>query len=257
MINVSGAAETAARLGEERWAEVRTAFRAILRTAQARHRGRATMVSLDGISAIFDGPARAIGFAAEVVEQTRRLGLRAGAGLHTGDVDLTGNQVGGTATHLAARVASLAAPGEVLASGTVVGLAAGAGLAFETLTGRDRSSLPDDWQIFRLGTEHEDRAVVHSSAAITSPPVSSLTPREREVAALIAEGQSNREIGDALVISVSTVERHVANMLLKLGFRSRAQIAAWSASVNRQSAPLPLPHPVGTLASPLLTSAAD
>jgi pimeloyl-ACP methyl ester carboxylesterase/DNA-binding CsgD family transcriptional regulator len=251
VITVSGAARLAARLGDERWAEVRTAFRAILRTAQARHRGRATMVSLDSISAIFDGPARAIGFAADVVEQTRRLGLRASAGVHTGDVDLTGNEVGGAATLLAARVASLAAPGEVLTSGTVVGLAAGAGLAFETLTGRDQSSLPEGWQLYRLVPERVGQAPARGNPASAVLPMNVLTPREREVASLIAEGRSNREIGDALAISISTVERHVANMLLKLGFRSRAQVAAWSVSINQQTVTVPIPAPA------LLSAVAD
>jgi DNA-binding CsgD family transcriptional regulator len=155
--------------------------------------------------------------------------------------------------HLATRVASLAATGEVLASGTVVGLAAGSGLAFDVLSGRDQSSLPDGWQLYRLVMEHGDQmpAPVRTGAAIALPPVNALTPREREVALLIAEGRSNRAIGDALAISVSTVERHVANMLLKLGFRSRAQIAAWSATVARQAVPASIPAPV------LLSAVAD
>jgi DNA-binding NarL/FixJ family response regulator len=63
---------------------------------------------------------------------------------------------------------------------------------------------------------------------------STLTPREREIAALIARGLSNRAIADELVISQATVARHVANMLTKLGFGSRAQIAVW---VARQPGP--------------------
>jgi DNA-binding NarL/FixJ family response regulator len=63
-------------------------------------------------------------------------------------------------------------------------------------------------------------------------PPSTLTPREREIAALIARGLSNRGIADELVISPATVARHVTNILTKLGFTSRAQIAAWA--VNQQ-----------------------
>jgi len=256
VISVSGAAETAARLGEERWAEVRSSFREILRDAQSRYRGRATMVSLDGISAIFDGPARAIAFAAEVVEQTRRLGLRVGAGLHTGDVDLTGNELGGTATHLATRVASLAEPGEVLVSGTVVGLAAGSGMDFEPMEGRGRSSLPDGWRLYRLLHELPNAEAARVPASILVQPVNALTPREREVAAHVAHGRSNREIGDELTISVSTAERHVANILMKLGFRSRAQIAAWSASQTVPAA-WRTSGPALPAMMPLLTAAAD
>jgi DNA-binding CsgD family transcriptional regulator len=67
------------------------------------------------------------------------------------------------------------------------------------------------------------------TAAGTAGVPSTLTPREREIAALIARGLSNRAIADELVISQATVARHVANMLTKLGFSSRAQVAAWMA----------------------------
>jgi predicted ATPase/DNA-binding CsgD family transcriptional regulator len=72
----------------------------------------------------------------------------------------------------------------------------------------------------------EDPVLSYAGAA--TPP-SSLTPREREIAALVASGRSNKAIAEELFISPATVARHVANILAKLGFRSRAQIAAWSA----------------------------
>jgi len=97
---------------------------------------------------------------------------------------------------------------------------------------------------------------VRAPASIVVHPVNALTPREREVSALIAQGHSNREMGNELAISVSTVERHVANILMKFGFRSRAQIAAWAASHSTpaewhiQTSAIPA-------AMPMLTAAAD
>ena len=66
-----------------------------------------------------------------------------------------------------------------------------------------------------------------------------LTPREREIVALIAEGHSNKAIGEELVISPATAARHVANILLKLGFSSRAQVAAWAARAGRNGSRRP------------------
>jgi DNA-binding NarL/FixJ family response regulator len=87
----------------------------------------------------------------------------------------------------------------------------------------------------RSGGDGPPPAAPGPTAEAPGPAVpSTLTPRERELAALIARGLSNRAIADELVISQATVARHVANMLTKLGFSSRAQIAAW---VARQPGP--------------------
>jgi DNA-binding NarL/FixJ family response regulator len=80
----------------------------------------------------------------------------------------------------------------------------------------------------------DDPAVLHQSM---EPPLGGLTPREREVVVLIAQGQSNRAIAEALVISEKTAERHVANILSKLGFHSRTQIATWAVAKGASSMP--------------------
>ena len=89
------------------------------------------------------------------------------------------------------------------------------------------SGYPGGWHLHRVSRAG------HGTPPLAVPvgdgrPLAVLSPREREVAALIALGLSNRQIADELVISVATVERHVANMLGKLGYRSRTQIAAWA-----------------------------
>jgi DNA-binding NarL/FixJ family response regulator len=163
----------------------------------------------------------------------RRLGLRARAGLHTGEVAVVGEEVAGVAVHLAARVAAQAAAGEVVVSGTVRDLVAGSGLAFEPLGERAFSGLPGEWRLFRLaaGTAAERTPTPLERPEPEAPvarPTVGLSPREREVAARLALGLSNRQVADELAISPATVERHVANILAKLGCRSRAQVAAWA-----------------------------
>jgi pimeloyl-ACP methyl ester carboxylesterase/DNA-binding CsgD family transcriptional regulator len=253
VVQITGMRNLAARLTAERWEEVRLEFRAAVRECRRQHKGRGTSVSNHGISAIFDGPARAVNFAEELVERARRLGLRASAGVHTGDVVVTGDQAGGAAPELATRIASLAKTGEVLVSGTLAGLVAGSGLRFTEHPADQRPGLPDSLRLYRVASDEAEPAHPrpHMNPADANPLVA-LTPREREIAPLLAQGLSNREISDVLSISVSTVERHVANMLTKLGYRSRAQIAAWAVGqmAPRPIGARPLAVPVG------LTSAA-
>jgi class 3 adenylate cyclase len=95
-----------------------------------RHRGREVKTTGDGFLALFDGPARAVRCAQEIVKAVRPLDLEIRAGVHTGEVEMMGDDVGGIAVHIAARVAQRAHAGEVLASSTVKDLVAGAGLTF-------------------------------------------------------------------------------------------------------------------------------
>jgi DNA-binding NarL/FixJ family response regulator len=130
-------------------------------------------------------------------------------------------------------VAAQAAAGEVVVSGTVRDLVAGSGLVFEPAGDRVFPGLPGEWRLFRLadGPPAERSAAPGAATADgASParPAPSLSPREREVAALVALGLTNRQVAAELAISPATVERHVANILVKLGGRSRAQVAAWA-----------------------------
>jgi DNA-binding NarL/FixJ family response regulator len=115
----------------------------------------------------------------------------------------------------------LAGPGEVLVSRTVKDLVAGSSLTFDE---RGTYTLPgaaDGWNLY--GLRASDPALPLARQA-----VSQLTPRERETAALVARGLTNRQIGQALVISEGTAALHVKRILAKLGFSSRAQVAAWA-----------------------------
>jgi len=181
---------------------------------------------------VFGEPASAVRCAAAIVDGARRLGIAAHAGLHTGEVAVVGEHVAGVAVHLAAGIAALAGPDEILVSNTVRDLVTDASLEFESAGDQALPGLPGSWRLHRLAAgaagaarSTADRALVTRDA---SRPAASLSRREREVAALIAVGLSNRQIADELVISVATAERHVANILAKLGYRSRAQVATWA-----------------------------
>ena len=104
----------------------------------------------DGFLATFDGPARAVSCAAEIVERTRQLGLTVRAGLHTGEAELREDDVAGIAVHIAARVMGEAGPGEVLASSTVKDLVIGSGLRFTDRGAHSLRGIEDPWRLFAV-----------------------------------------------------------------------------------------------------------
>lgn len=122
--------ETLATVGDRRWHELIDRHFDHASSAIERHRGRLVRTAGDGTLATFDGPARAIRCAEAIKDSSQRIGLAIRAGLHAGEVELQGSDVTGIAVHTASRVESLAMPGEVLVSRTVVDLVAGSGLQF-------------------------------------------------------------------------------------------------------------------------------
>src|SRR6185369_15463955 len=118
-VDVVGSTERAAALGDRRWREVLEEFFTIVRRELGVFRGREVKTTGDGVLATFDGPARAIRCACSIRERLRPLQLRVRAGLHTGECELLGDDVGGIAVHIAARVAAAAGADEVLVSSTV------------------------------------------------------------------------------------------------------------------------------------------
>jgi pimeloyl-ACP methyl ester carboxylesterase len=147
--DIVGSTERAARLGDRRWRTVLDDFYGEVRRELARFRGREVDTAGDGFLAAFDGPARAIGCALAIRDGVGRLGLDVRSGLHTGEVELAGEDVRGIAVHIGARVAAEAEPGEVLVTRTVKDLVAGSGIDFEDRGIRSLKGVPDDWQLFR------------------------------------------------------------------------------------------------------------
>jgi class 3 adenylate cyclase len=123
--------ERAAELGDARWRSLLEQHDAVVHSQLARHRGRAVKSVGDGFLATFDGPARGIRAAQGIAREVANLGLEVRAGLHTGECEVIGDDVGGLAVHIAARVMASASPREVLVSNTVKDLVVGSGLRFD------------------------------------------------------------------------------------------------------------------------------
>ena len=104
----------------------------------------------DGFLATFDGPARGIRAAREIVDSSEPLGLRVRAGLHTGECEVIGDDIGGVAVHIAARVSAKADAGEVLVSRTVKDLVAGSGIEFADRGEHELKGVEDRWQLLAV-----------------------------------------------------------------------------------------------------------
>ncbi len=140
--------ERAAEIGDSRWRALLTDYYAAVRKELSVFRGREVNTAGDGLLATFDGPNRAIRCACAVRERLRPLGLQVRSGLHTGECELIGEDVGGIAVHIAARVAATAEPDEVLVSSTVRDLVAGSGLRFADRGMHFLKGVPDEWHLF-------------------------------------------------------------------------------------------------------------
>jgi class 3 adenylate cyclase len=137
----------ASQLGDRRWHQVLVEHQELVRQQLARFRGREVKTTGDGFLATFDGPARAIRAAASIRDGVRDLGLEVRVGLHTGECELLGDDIGGIAVHIAARVLGAAGPGEIVCSRTVKDLVAGSGFAFADRGTHSLKGVPDSWQL--------------------------------------------------------------------------------------------------------------
>jgi class 3 adenylate cyclase len=134
--------------GDRSWRTTLEAHHAAVRSQLQRHRGREVKTTGDGFLALFDGPARAVRCAQEIVRAVRPLDIEVRAGVHTGEVEMIGDDVGGIAVHIAARVAARAHASEVLASNTVKDLVAGAGLRFADQGMAELKGLSEPMRLF-------------------------------------------------------------------------------------------------------------
>lgn len=140
----------AAELGDQRWREILASHDRLVRSHIQKYRGREVKTTGDGFLATFDGPARAIRCVMECVEEVKTLGIDIRAGLHCGEVEIIGDDIGGIAVNIAARVGALASTGEVLASRTVRDLVAGSGIGFEDRGETELKGVPEKWQLYSI-----------------------------------------------------------------------------------------------------------
>jgi len=137
-------------IGDRRWRELLANHHALIRRELSRYRGREVGTAGDSFLATFDGPARAVRCAQSAGDAVRQLGMEIRAGLHTGEVELMGETVGGMAVHIGARVSALARANEVLVSSTVKDLVAGSGLQFEDRGTHMLKGVPGEWHLFAV-----------------------------------------------------------------------------------------------------------
>ena len=149
--DIVGSTERAAELGDRRWRALLESHDDVVREAVGRFRGREVKSTGDGFLVTFDGPARGIDCARAIAARVRSLGVEVRAGLHTGECEIRGDDVGGVAVHIGARISALAGPGEVLVSSTVRDLVAGSGIDFEARGAHTLKGVPGEWSLFAAG----------------------------------------------------------------------------------------------------------
>ena len=148
--DIVSSTERASTLGDRAWRDLLDAHDAVVRRQLDRFRGREVNTVGDGFLATFDGPGRAILCACAIRDAVRLLGIEVRAGLHTGEVEVRGDDVAGVAVHIGARVAARARPGEVLVSGAVPPLVAGSGIRFADWGEDELKGVPGTWRLFSV-----------------------------------------------------------------------------------------------------------
>jgi class 3 adenylate cyclase len=141
---------TAAEIGDNNWRALLDAHDAVVRSQLARFRGREVSTAGDGFLATFDGPQRAIRCAMAIRDAVHPLGIEVRAGLHTGEVEIRGDDIGGIAVHIGARVSASAGPNDVLVSSTLRDLVIGSGLEFNDRGAHDLKGVPGQWHLFAV-----------------------------------------------------------------------------------------------------------
>jgi class 3 adenylate cyclase/pimeloyl-ACP methyl ester carboxylesterase len=142
----------AAEMGDRDWHALLDAHDAVVRSQLVRFRGREVNTSGDGFLAMFDGPQRAIRCAMAIRDAVQALGIQVRAGLHTGECEIRGDDIGGIGVHIGARVSALAGPNEVLVSSTLRDLVIGSGLEFEHRGAHELKGVPGEWHLLAVAS---------------------------------------------------------------------------------------------------------
>src|SRR5438874_3018431 len=147
-LDIASSTERAAELGDTPWRNLLNSYYTIVRKELARFRGKETNTTGDSFLATFDGPARAVRCALAIALAVRQLGIEVRAGVHTGECELMGDNVGGIAVHTGARIMAKAEPGGVFVSGTVKDLVSGSGIDFQGCGVHQLRGIPGEWKLF-------------------------------------------------------------------------------------------------------------
>jgi pimeloyl-ACP methyl ester carboxylesterase/class 3 adenylate cyclase len=179
--DIVASTERAAALGDARWRELLGRHDELMRAELERHRGHEVKTMGDGFLATFDGPARGIRCAQTIADKVRALGIELRAGLHTGECEVIGEDIGGMAVNIGARIGALAGAGEVVVSSTVKDLVVGSGISFSDRGAHQLKGVPNEWRLF---------AVEDVEAPASSRPVPDA--RERRLSDRAATGAVRR-----------------------------------------------------------------
>jgi predicted ATPase/DNA-binding SARP family transcriptional activator/class 3 adenylate cyclase len=156
--DIVGSTAHAAGLGDQRWRGLLDRHDAAVRAELSRVGGVEIKLIGDGLLATFNGPARAIDCACAIRDAVRILGIQIRVGIHTGEIELRDNDIGGIGVHISARVAALARPAEILVSQTVTDLVAGSGIRFDERGRHELKGVPGSWRLYSV-LQHSDRHV--------------------------------------------------------------------------------------------------
>lgn len=148
--DIVSSTERAAQIGDRRWRDLLDRHDEVVRSELRAHDGREIKATGDGFLALFDAPARAIRCAVAIRDGLRAVGLDVRIGLHSGEVELRGSDVGGIAVNIGARVAESGSGGDVVVSSTVRDLVAGSGIEFAERGEHALKGVPDRWRLFAV-----------------------------------------------------------------------------------------------------------
>jgi class 3 adenylate cyclase len=148
--DIVGSTQRLTETGDAAWRSILARHDERARSEVSRYGGRYVGSTGDGLFATFDGPARAVTCAQAIAQAVADLGIQIRSGVHTGEVELDGDDVRGIAVHIGARIAALAGPSDVLVSQTVKDLVAGSGLTFEDAGEHELKGVPDRWRLYRV-----------------------------------------------------------------------------------------------------------
>ena len=148
--DIVASTERAAEIGDRRWRDLLDRHDELVRSELVAHDGREIKTTGDGFLALFDAPARAIRCAVAIRDELRDVGLDVRIGLHSGEVELRGSDIGGIAVNIGARVAESGSGGEVVVSSTVRDLVTGSGIEFADRGEHALKGVPDRWRLFAV-----------------------------------------------------------------------------------------------------------
>src|SRR5207249_1200478 len=167
--DIAGSTGRAAQLGDNRWRALLESHNERVRRQLATFSGREVKMLGDGFLATFDGPGRAIRCACAIREDVGSLGVDVRVGVHTGECEMVGADIGGMAVHIGARVVARAAPGEVLVSSAVRDLVAGSGIEFADRGTHELKGVPGEWQLLAVAEARTDGESSVSANAASDP----------------------------------------------------------------------------------------